>query len=140
MSFTYQVKVSTRFNSDAFEIIADKTFTGLTQKYETEEEVSSATVVLWDSDAEGAIGDFTVLQIETEDAEVDIELTTQDGDANEKPYVIRLTPDLPLLIGDDTSFYNYTGDGFAGTLGTIDRIRAKEQNGNTATVKLTLLK
>lgn len=91
--------------------------------------VAGATVILWNpTDASGAAlpADFKFLMLVT-DADVMIEFTCNEGNANDRVFALALKADVPLMLGDDTGYYNFTanGDVFAGTLDVIDKIRAK---------------
>lgn len=102
--------------------------TALTEiRTETLAIAADATQVVWNPTVTGdAISDFKFLAIMADGA-VDVELTTNEGDANEELATNRLTKDLPLLLGSDDSFYNHSAsDAFSGTLDVIDKIRIDE--------------
>jgi hypothetical protein len=102
--------------------------------------LTSATRVLWDATADGAIDSFLLLVL-TSDEEVDVELTTQEGDVNQELATVRVAKDTPLILGSDASRYNHGGDdAYAGALGVIDKIRVRESNGAAARPKLRLYK
>ena len=63
------------------------------------------------------------------DGTLDVEMTINEGDANEEFNSFRLTKNDPQFLGSDVAYYNHgsTTDGvYAGTLDVIDRIRVDE--------------
>lgn len=58
-----------------------------------------------------------------------LELTCNDGDANERVFAVPLAAGFPFALYADDAFYNFTagpaGDAFAGTLDVIDHVRIK---------------
>ena len=120
---------------------------GSIQTYETSAEIDSlekavvkettvnnATATLWDAAAAGEVAtafDFCVLLCL--DATVDVELTCNNGDANEALFTIRLRPDVPVPI--PANFSEYNPGGFGGSDDVIDLIRVRENNTATARVR-----
>lgn len=101
---------------------------------------ASTTAVIWDPTSWTGFNltDFDFMAL-ISNTELYIELTTNEGDANEEIATIELIKDLPYMLGSDTSYYNHSAsDAFAGTLDVIDKIRAKEVNGNAATLHVIL--
>jgi hypothetical protein len=91
---------------------------------------ADGTVVLWNptlASTPAEQSDFKILILLT-DVDVDIELTCNEGDADERVFAVRLAAGIPLVLGADDAYYNFTagpaGDAFAGTLDVIDKIRA----------------
>lgn len=135
MSYEVRVKVLLREGSADWELLADKTHT-LAQRFERGAQVQNAAAVLWDADTDGNMASFDLLILYT-DVVVDLEFTTNDGDAAEELCTVRLSPGSPLILGADDSYYNHSAsDAFGGSLDVIDRIRVKESNNALATVSL----
>lgn len=91
--------------------------------------------VMWDvvSDPE-TVTTFRLLQIWT-DGTVDLELTTNEGDADQELATVRLTPDSMYALGDEASWDGHgADDAFTGTLDKIEKIRVREALGGTANV------
>ena len=113
----------------------------LNSYYEHFAEVSaSSTAVIWDPNAwtgyTPADFDFMALISNTE---LHIEFTVNEGDANEELFTFELLKDLPILLGSKSSYYNHSAsDAYGGTLDVIDKIRAKEVNGNDAKLHVIL--
>ena len=134
----YRIEVRVTDGSNDPVILTDRTFS-YTQRYDRKATVQNAAAILYDSSAEGAIADFDVLVLYS-DQPVEVELTAKDGDANEELSSFTLAKNTPLLLGDDAARYNHSAsDAFAGTLDVLDRIRVYESNNVAATVTLLLL-
>lgn len=114
--------------------------TSVNEVHETVIDVAaSTTVVVWDpvNWTDYPVSAFDTLVIFA-DKEIDLEFTVNEGNASENLFSIRLQADLPLSVGSNDSYYGESGGSlFAGTLDVIDKIRAKEPNGES--VKLTLI-
>ena len=115
-------------------------FTDVNEIFVQELDISaSATVIVWDPTNWTGF-EFTafdrLVMFSTKDLE--LEMTINEGDANEELNSFRLIADLPFILGADDAYYNHSAsDAFAGTLDIIDKIRVKEINGVAA--KLTLI-
>ena len=89
---------------------------------------ASSTVIVWNptNDNADSVTDFDVM-ILLADKDLRIELTTNEGDANEELSSLTLTAGVPMMFGSDNSYYNHSAsDVYAGTLDVIDKIRVKE--------------
>lgn len=74
------------------------------------------------------------------DADLDVELTTQFGNASVATNSFRLVKDTPFVLGADDSYYaraSTTDSAFGGALGVIDSLRIDEPN--SATVNLQMI-
>lgn len=102
----------------------DKTVSSLTA-YETKRRVlNNATATMWSSSAVGEpLTAFSFMALWVDTGEVEVELTCNDGDANEAIFTVKVTADCPLILGSDDSRYN-TG-ALTGTADVIDLIRVK---------------
>ena len=98
---------------------------------------SGVTKTLWDptTDASEAVADFD-LMIAISDGNLDLEMTCNEGNANEQISVVRLTDQLPLMLGADDSYFGAT-QGVTGTLDVIDKMLVLEPG--SAAKKLRLL-
>lgn len=96
---------------------------------------ASTTVVLYDPTLSSVPFTTTaplalILLSDTDD--VEIEFTTNEDNAAEAIGLITLKAGVPWALGDLAGRFNYTTDAFAGTLDTIDKIRAKNLNADAA--------
>ena len=143
MAFTFELTTRARFIEDGtqgnWEELATRSFTGLSERLDKKHSVSSATKVLWDSDADGALADFQVCALVSTQP-VELEFTCNNGDAQEELSHVYLAANTAFVLGQDDSRYDYTTDTFSGTLDVIDRIRVKESDALAATVRLILLR
>lgn len=134
----YRIEVRITDGSADPVIVTDQTLT-YTQRHDRKVTVQNTSAILYDSNADGAVADFDVLVLYA-DQPVEVELTINDGDANEELVHLTLAKNVPLLLGDDAARYNHSAsDAFAGTLDVIDRVRVQEINNVSATVTLVLL-
>lgn len=134
----YRIEVRVTDGTDDSKILTDRTFT-YTTRYDRKATVQNTSAILWDTDADGALGDFDVLLLYS-DQPVEVELTCNDGDVNEELSQFTVAKNLPLLLGSNVARYNHSAsDAFAGTLDVLDRIRVQEINNVEATVTLILL-
>lgn len=116
--------------------LVEKTFVGMTEDFVRGLKITSTSAILWDADTAGNMGSFDLLIIRS-DADVDLELTTKDGDVDEEMGTVRLLAGMAYMLGADDSYFDHApSDAFAGTLATIDRIRVIESNAVEATVTL----
>lgn len=102
---------------------------------------ASGAVVVWDPATwtNFNISDFDTMCL-ISDGNLDIELTTNEGDSNEELYTLRLVDGLPLFLGADDSYYNHSAsDAYGGTLDVIDKIRAKEPDGSAKRLHILLI-
>ena len=119
-----------------YEVLTSRTFS-YTEKREIEAVLNNEAAVLWDAAASGALADFDVAILYS-DQPVEIELTCNEGDGDEELSHFTLAKNTPVVLGSNAARYTYTTDAFAGTLDVIDKIRAKETNSVAATVTLLL--
>ena len=98
---------------------------------------SGVTKTLWDptTDASEAVADFD-LMIAISDGALDLEMTCNEGNANEQIGVVRLMDQFPLILGADDSYFGAT-QGVTGTLDVIDKLIVLEPS--AAAKKLRLL-
>jgi len=116
----------------------EKTYSSKTIKQDIQTTLASATLVLWDpTNNTGQLPTTFALLVLWSDQDVEIELTINEGDANEELNSFRLAGGAPpFMLGADDAFYNHSAsDAFAGSLDVIDKIRVKETNGNTAVIR-----
>ena len=86
-------------------------------------------------DATTDLADFDFLLIVTDDADVMVELVTdQNAGVGRVVSTLQLYPGLPLILGGDNSYANYAINFAAGTLDVIDLIRAKNIGSDTVVV------
>lgn len=75
------------------------------------------------------------------DGTCDVELTCNEGDANEELFSIRLVKGVPLTLPDDTSYYNHaTSDAFGGSADVIDKIRVDVPGSTAVTLDMIIVK
>jgi len=138
VSFAIKVTTTVQRDSQDAETVAERTFSNLAAEDRYQVVVNNAASTLWDPTVAGVgIGNFD-LAILFSDVEVEVELTCNEGDANEEISHFTLAANTCVVLGSDTARYNYTTDAFAGTLDVIDKIRVKEVNSVDATVELRL--
>ena len=139
MAFAVTLTTTIKVDSGEVLTLAKRKVTGLEEVDDRAPGViSKATATLWDSDADGGIADYSLLVL-VSDAEVDVELTVQDSDPNQELVSLRVSKDVPLLLVSSAAYYNHAADDvWAGTLGAIDRIRVRENNGADARPRLRL--
>lgn len=132
--------IETRFKDGGADYVTltSRTFTYTEAAKNRVEVVNNAVAVLWDAAASGALADFDLLVLSS-DQPVEVEMTIKQGDANEELNSFRLAKNVAFVLGADDAFYNHSADdAFAGTLDVIDLIRVKETNAVDATVTLSL--
>lgn len=100
--------------------------------------VANETRTIWDPNNEATENnaDFDVLII-IADGDVDIELTVDEG-GSPQVSTVRVTDQIPLILGSDDAYNASGGVGFSGTLALIDKIRADEPAGAARTLKLIM--
>lgn len=99
---------------------------------------ADGTVNIWDptNDSGDTTQDFTYLILKS-DGDLDVEMTINEGHANEELNSFRLAAGTPFILGSDVAYYDHSAsDIYAGTLDVIDKIRVDEPN--SAAVKLEL--
>lgn len=70
--------------------------------------------------------------------DLDVEMTINEGDANEELISFRLAANVPFFLGADDAYYNHSASNiYAGTLDVIDKIRIDEPNSTAG--KLTMV-
>ena len=132
----FKVTVTLQEGTNDPEQVAQRTYADKDLVEDKRFQLSVATAVLWDPTANGqALSDFELL-ILTTDSDVNLELGTDVGGANEEFSSVTLAANVPFMLGSDVAFGNYTNDVFAGILDSINQIRAQETAGNTANVRL----
>ena len=118
------------------------TLTGVNEIFVQEFDLAAdATQIVWDpTNWTGMqVSDFDRL-ILMSDGTVDVELTINEGDANEELNSLRVIANVPLVIGADDAYYNHSAsDIFAGTLDVIDKIRIDEPNSTARKITLILV-
>jgi len=100
---------------------------------------ASATLTIWDPNNWSGY-QFSafdrMLMLSTTD--IDVELTIEEGDADEELNSFRLAANVPFILGSDDAYYSHDGGSvFDGALGLIDKIRIQEPNATAG--KLTLI-
>ncbi len=101
---------------------------------------ANQTRIIWDPTQVTTenVTDFDRL-ILISDGTLDIEMTVNEGDANEELLSFRLAKDIPFMLGADDAYSNHSAsDAFAGTLDVIDKIRVDEPSGVARNLKLIL--
>lgn len=96
---------------------------------------AGATAILWnptDTSSPALPSTFAFLML-VSDEDVMIEFTCNNGDTNDRVFAVALKANVPLMLGDDASYFNYTatGDAFTGTLNVINKIRCKNLSADT---------
>lgn len=118
--------------------VAERTFTYTESAKGLVTVVNNAAATLWDAAAAGALGDFDLLVLSS-DQPVEVEFTVGNGEGTEELSSFRLAKNVAFVLGADDAFRNHSAsDAFAGTLDVIDLIRVKETNSVDATVTLSL--
>lgn len=101
------------------------------------EKSPAAATLLWSALVDSP-STFKLCVLES-DKEVIVEFVTDDGnEVGEEVYTVTLSPGIPLILGSNQSYANYTVNFAAGTLDTIEAIRAKNLGGTDAKVRLLL--
>ena len=114
--------------------VIEKSFTGLTKKVWIQDTINNATRTLWDATA-SPLTSFSVMAIWAT-GEIEVELTCNNGDANEVIWTEKLVAGVPKLLGSDDSRYN--PGALTGTADVIDLIRAKNSAATDVEVYLLL--
>lgn len=101
----------------------------------------AATQNCWDPvavDTENP-GSFGFLAIWS-DGDVDVAFHCDDGgEVGKVVFTLRVTQDVPLILGADDSYANVgVDDAFSGTLDVIDRIYIKNSSGTTRKIKVII--
>ena len=74
------------------------------------------------------------------DKDLDVEMTINEGDANEELNSFRVVANLPFILGADDAYYNHSASNiYAGTLDVIDKIRVDEPNGTAAKLNIIII-
>mgnify|MGYP001582441660 CR=1 FL=1 len=82
------------------------------------------------------LSDFDCMII-LSDQDVMLEFTTDlDNSVGDEVYTLELSAGVPLVLGDDVSYANYTVNFGAGTLDVIQRVRVRNLGATTANVTL----
>lgn len=138
MSFDVQVTTRVKVGTADFETVADRTF-AVSEAESRTVIVNNTATTLWDTGSGlDGVGDFK-LAVLYSDQPVHLELTANNGDANEELSSIPLAKNTALVLGADDSFSNHSAnDAFSGTLSVINRIRVLENNSVNATVTMRL--
>lgn len=101
------------------------------------EKSPAAAVLLWSALIDSP-ATFALLVLETDQA-VMVEFVTDDGgEVGEEVFTVELNPGIPLILGDDASYADYTVNFASGTLDTIEAIRAKNLGATDAKVRRLL--
>jgi len=97
--------------------------------------VTGTTAVLWDPVASSlSPSAFVALAIASE-VDIDVEMTINEGDANEELNSLRVRANVPLVLGADDAYDNHgASDVYAGSLSIINKIRARNDSGADGTV------
>ncbi len=116
-----------------------KTITSLDEKWEYAYKFNNETKVVWDPTTTGQEPtSFDFLCILT-DSEIEVEMTTNEGDGNEELMTFKVSANIPFMLGADDSWYNHSAsNAWGGTEDVIDRIRIREFDSNDANVRLIL--
>jgi hypothetical protein len=107
---------------------------------------AGTTKTLWDATDTAPLvpTTFLALILRAENgAGLEIELTAKQGDADSRQFLVTLEEGWPFLLGLDDSRYNFTvgaaGDAFAGTAGTINKVRVKNTSTDDVRLRRILL-
>lgn len=95
---------------------------------------ASTMATLWDT---SVAADFNLIVIQTANADVVLELTTDVSNATgDELWTTKLHPDIPFILGSDASYANYTAGFGGGTLAKVNRIRCKNLGTTAARVEV----
>ena len=137
----FETKISITDTSNATISIPTMKSLSFTAKEDKEFVVAaSGTQTLWDTttDSTEATSDFDFLYI-IANSTIDLEFTTNEGHASEELCTMRVIKDVPFILGADDSYYDHSAsDAYAGTLDVIDKIRAKEVDASSVTIRMIL--
>lgn len=98
----------------------------------------AATLVLWDANDFAIPATFAFLALWA-DGQLEVELTTGEGEVTEELSSFRLAANVPFMLGADDGYRNHSAsDAYAGTLDVIDKIRIKNISGATVTYNLVI--
>lgn len=93
---------------------------------------ANAKTDLWLAADEPSIGDFELLLVKSDQDGVVLELETDTGnEVGNEWATIELKKNIWFILCSDGSWANYTADFAAGTLDTIEVIRARQVSGGT---------
>ncbi len=98
------------------------------------------TLVVWDTSVTGVDQptDFDCL-ILVANGTLDVELTTNEGNANEELHTFRLIASVPYILGADDSYFNHSAsNAYGGTLNVINKIRVDEPNSTAVELRIIL--
>lgn len=97
----------------------------------------SPVVLLWTALVD-LPASFSLLVLES-DQEIVVEFVTDDGgEVGEEVYTVTVSPGIPLILGSDQGYADYTVNFADGTLDVIEAIRAKNLGATDANVRLLL--
>lgn len=98
---------------------------------------ASSTWDVWGHTSEDAVSDFDLLVIVSDYGGVIVEFTTdKGGEVGTEVFTVELVANLPLVLGSDGSWANYTVDFAGGTLDVIDRIRVRNPTGASSSANV----
>lgn len=107
--------------------------------------VAATTYILWDptlANVPVEVTSFDLLVLLSDVDGVDIEFTSNEDDAGERQFTMRLQAGVPLILGADDAYFNAAvgsaGDAYSGTLDVIDRLRAKHNGADAGTLRMWL--
>src|SRR5581483_2865064 len=87
---------------------------------------SGQTVVVYDptNDGLGVFSAFSALVVVALTGNIELELTCNEGDANETVFSVKVVPGVPFILGSNYGRYGAVGaQGIDGTADVIDKIR-----------------
>jgi hypothetical protein len=98
----------------------------------TKQLAANAKTDLWLAADEPSLGDFELLLVKSDQDGVILELETDTGnEVGNEWATIELKKNIWFILCSDGSWANYTADFAAGTLDTIEVIRARQVSGGT---------
>lgn len=128
---------TTDTQSDVIEQVWTKSFASLTEiSRHSYSLANNGTITIYNaagtSPVELANWDFLLI---VADQNIDVEFTNKPSSGDTEYSVVQAFAGVPLILGSDDTYGNYSTDVFAGTGGVIDKIRLDNNaTGSTATI------
>ena len=141
-TLTYNSKVAITDDQGSTDVVStQKSFTFTAKEDKQFSIAANATEVIYNPtiDSSEATTDFDFMYL-LSDGDLDVELTINEGDANEELISFRLAADVPFTLGADDAYSNHSAsNAFGGTLDVIDKIRVDEPNAAAVTLRFIMV-
>jgi len=128
---------TTDTQNDVIEQVWTKSFASLTEiSRHSYALANTATIIVYDAAGTSPVelANFDFLMI-VADQNIDVEFTNDPSSGDTEYSVVQAFAGVPLILGSDDTYGNYSTDVFAGSEGVIDKIRLDNNaTGSTATI------